>query len=101
MRPMRPQPRTSGATSISRGGYSVPPYDDADPQGWPAGESRQHHDRQNVSFSAACICLGAVDVAVTRPTVLVSRVAFGAAKLGVFGRLNTSHRNCSLDRSRI
>ena len=48
---------------------------------------------QKDSFSATCICRGAVDVEVTRPTVLVSSVAFGPAKLGVFGKLNTSHRN--------
>src|SRR4051794_35647009 len=36
-----------------------------------------------------------------RPTVAVSRVEFGAAKLGVFGRLKTSKRNCSLDCSEI
>jgi hypothetical protein len=37
-----------------------------------------------VSFNATCICRGAVDVLVTRPTVAVSSVEDGAAKLGVF-----------------
>ena len=53
------------------------------------------------NLQATCICRGAVAVLVTRPTVAVSSVELGAAKLGVFGRLNTSQRNCSLDRSVI
>jgi hypothetical protein len=42
-----------------------------------------------------------VAVLVTRPTVPVSSVEFGAAKLVAFGILKASQRNCSLDFSLI
>src|SRR5262245_53130904 len=56
-------------------------------------------EAQKLYFNPNCICRGLFWVEVMRPTVAVSTVELGAEKYTVLGRLNTSARNCSLDRS--